>query len=133
MFDKKVYNSEYHRKYRLKNCEKRKEYNRQNNFEKKILILRHYSKTNPPSCECCGELHIEFLTIDHINGNGAKHRLKIGPHINRWLIKNNFPPGYRVLCFNCNCSLGHCGYCPHGNIEKGEGDKIQLNELPLFS
>ena len=23
-------------------------------------------------------------------------------------------PGYRVLCHNCNTSLGLYGYCPHG-------------------
>jgi hypothetical protein len=30
-----------------------------------------------------------------------------------YLIRNNFPEGYRVLCHNCNQSLGYFGYCPH--------------------
>lgn len=33
-----------------------------------------------------------------------------------WLIHNRFPEGFRVLCFNCNNSLGMHGYCPHGNL-----------------
>src|ERR1700686_4807799 len=46
-------------------------------------------------CECCGEDHIEFLTIDHINQNGAEDRERItgnkrqgGPVFYLWL-KNN--------------------------------------------
>ena len=26
---------------------------------------------------------------------------------------NSFPPGFRVLCHNCNQALGAYGYCPH--------------------
>jgi hypothetical protein len=29
------------------------------------------------------------------------------------VIKENFPPEYRVLCHNCNQSHGWYGYCPH--------------------
>jgi len=68
-------------------------------------------------CECCGETHIEFLTIDHPNGGGNKHRKEIGVTAGfpfyRWIIKNNYPEGLRVLCLNCNFSLGRFGYCPH--------------------
>lgn len=69
-------------------------------------------------CSCCNENHYEFLTIDHINGGGVQHRKelkaqKTSQDIYRYLIKNNFPDGYRVLCYNCNCCLGHYGYCPH--------------------
>jgi hypothetical protein len=27
--------------------------------------------------------------------------------------RNNFPPGFRVLCRNCNGARGFYGYCPH--------------------
>ena len=31
-----------------------------------------------------------------------------------WLMKRGWPKdGYRLLCMNCNFSLGRCGYCPH--------------------
>lgn len=67
-------------------------------------------------CACCKEDRYEFLTIDHVEGNGAQHRRenKEAKHnLYAWLKKNNFPTGFRVLCMNCNYSLGSHGYCPH--------------------
>ena len=70
-------------------------------------------------CACCGEDRIEFLAIDHIHGGGNKHRESFGKwgrkgyHFYYWLKRNKWPIGYRVLCHNCNQSLGHYGYCPH--------------------
>lgn len=77
-------------------------------------VIGHYGG----KCVCCSESHISFLNIDHANGNGAEHRrdnpdLK-GVKIYTWLKQNDFPTdGYRVLCWNCNQSLGHNTYCPH--------------------
>jgi hypothetical protein len=70
-------------------------------------------------CACCGEGHLEFLSIDHMENEGAAHRKKLtgdprnGKNFYYWLRKNNFPPGYQVLCMNCNFALGHNGFCPH--------------------
>lgn len=68
-------------------------------------------------CNCCGEPSKEFLTIDHINGGGNKHRKELrsngSQNIYRWLKRNDFPEGYRVLCMNCNFAHGMYGYCPH--------------------
>jgi hypothetical protein len=78
-------------------------------------VLVHYSG-GLPTCSCCGEKHEEFLSIDHINGDGADHRRMIGGWgtIYRWLIDNDFPPGFQVLCMNCNFAKGHAyGGCPH--------------------
>lgn len=72
-------------------------------------------------CACCGESRYEFLAIDHVNGGGCKHRADVGNKICRWLVKNNFPPGFQVLCHNCNQALGHYGYCPH---EKERGQDL---------
>lgn len=85
------------------------------NRKLKLEILQAYGN----KCLCCNEKNIEFLTIDHINGNGSKHRKEVGSGtaFYHWLKKNNFPEGYRVLCFNCNCSLGFFGYCPHNNLQ----------------
>lgn len=65
-------------------------------------------------CACCSENRMEFLVIDHINGRG-KQASKLRGHGNlaQWLRARNFPLGYRVLCQNCNSSMGHYGYCPH--------------------
>lgn len=71
-------------------------------------------------CECCEETILEFLTIDHINNDGASHRIKLfgknkcGNRFYKWIIKNNFPKGLQVLCFNCNHGkFINGGVCPH--------------------
>jgi hypothetical protein len=90
---------------------KRKERNKRD----RIAALEAYSNGSP-RCQCCGETHIEFLTIDHINGGGGKHRRELGKssgRVFRWLRNNGYPEGFRVLCINCNWSRGLYGYCPH--------------------
>lgn len=80
----------------------------------RLAALEHYGG-NPPQCECCGESTIEFLHLDHKNGDGNEHRKKLKTYnIYRWLKRHNYPDiGLRVLCANCNLSLGAYGYCPH--------------------
>ena len=53
----------------------------------------------------CGITDIDVLTIDHIKGGGSRHKKEIGGlgyKLYAYLIKENFPKGYQVLCFNCN-------------------------------
>lgn len=65
-------------------------------------------------CACCGEKEKAFLTIDHVYGGGCKHRKEIGSDIYRWLRKNKYPPGFQVLCMNCQWGKKNCnGVCPH--------------------
>lgn len=67
---------------------------------KKLEVIVAYGG----QCQLCGESHPEFLTIDHINGGGTQHRLKVGS-IYKFLKKSDFPQKeYRLLCANCNCS-----------------------------
>ena len=76
--------------------------------EDKLKVLVHYGG-NPPKCACCGENHIEFLTIDHIECEGTKHLASInraGSSFYRWLIGHDFPEGFQVLCANCNQAKG---------------------------
>ncbi len=94
-------------------------YNKRYNLKLKIEVLSHYTDDNI-RCQCpsdqCTETHLEFMSIDHINGGGHKHRKElagIGTLLYIWLKKKNYPSGYRVLCMNCNFSLGRSGYCPH--------------------
>jgi hypothetical protein len=66
-------------------------------------VFAHYGT----ACACCGTT--ENLSIDHIDGNGTEHRQqigknKLGVHFYRWLIENNFPPGFQALCRGCNSS-----------------------------
>ena len=79
-------------------------------------IKKEVIKIYGGKCICCGETHIEFLTIDHINGGGTAHRKKLhggGIKVYNWLRKNNFPKEFQVLCMNCNFAKGKFGYCPH--------------------
>lgn len=67
-------------------------------------------------CVCCGETEPRFLTLDHINGGGRKHRKEIGGHrkLKQWLKANNWPRDqYRLLCMNCQFGFMHNGVCPH--------------------
>ena len=66
-------------------------------------VLKHYGGENP-KYKNCGFNKIECLDIDHINNDGAKQRKKIKgtSAFYRWLINNNFPKGYQLLCKNCN-------------------------------
>lgn len=66
-------------------------------------------------CACCGETLPQFLCIDHINGGGAAHHKQVGlgSMFYNWLKKQGYPPGYQVLCYNCNQAKGQNGECPH--------------------
>lgn len=84
--------------------------------EKLRLDALNYYSNGELKCSCCGESHLEFLCIDHINGGGGKHRkLKgnSGLSIGFILKRDGYPEGYRVLCHNCNMSNAFYGYCPH--------------------
>lgn len=53
------------------------------------------------TCAGCGENNPATLTIDHINGGGSAHRRQIGSQFYKWLVKHNFPRGFRTLCGSC--------------------------------
>ena len=82
----------------------------------KALVMNKYGGQ---FCQCCGESNMKFLTIDHIYGGGTKHRQEThgGRDFYIWLKKNGFPPGFQVLCYNCNCGRGkNGGECPHKEV-----------------
>ena len=66
-------------------------------------------------CACCGEATPEFLSVDHIDGyQRASGEPRSGAtFLYRWLRRRGFPPGFQVLCFNCNLARGFFGRCPH--------------------
>lgn len=81
----------------LKEAQTRRAYNQALKEE----VLSHYG---PLKCALCPEGHLECLTLDHINQDGAQHRAS-DPHAQNlyiWLRKRDYPTGYRILCFNCN-------------------------------
>lgn len=79
---------------------------------RKLIVLEAYGGF----CCCCGESNPDVLCINHIHHNGAEERKKYGSgeRFYKYLIKNNFPPGYDVRCHNCNWtySFGGCTHPP---------------------
>lgn len=74
-------------------------------------------------CACCKESEPRFLTIDHVNNDGAQHRRQMGEKrggrkFYEWLVTNGFPSGFQVLCMNCNWGKArNHGVCPHQSPE----------------
>jgi hypothetical protein len=67
----------------------------------KSQCLANYGKICP-----CGESDFDVLTLDHVNDDGARHRLNIGVrgfNFYIYLRSNEFPnePSLQVLCMNC--------------------------------
>lgn len=72
-------------------------------FERiKLRVFNHYSN-NKLCCAKCGINEIEFLCLDH---NDVEHkRIKQrggGWTAYKWVIDNNFPSGFQILCWSCN-------------------------------
>lgn len=90
---------------------KQKETVRKRRAERRALVLEHYGSC----CACCGETEPLFLTIDHIDGSGNEHRREIGKtDMWLWLLRQGFPDGFRILCYNCNAGrYRNGGKCPH--------------------
>lgn len=87
--------------------------------EKRQLVLNKYGT----KCACCKISVYEFLELDHINGGGTQHRNLIGTNMVRWIIKNNFPPIFQILCANCNRSKGKFEICQHIQEPTKSSDK----------
>jgi hypothetical protein len=87
------------------------EYARSHRLAVRAAVLAHYGA----KCACCGESEPMFLTVDHVEGNGAAHRrLLRKTDMWGWLVSNNYPPGFQLLCFNCNAGqYRNGGRCPH--------------------
>jgi len=106
---------EYNKDYNVKHSEQ----NRERSRNQRLECLYHYSN-GTMQCKICSESHYEFLTTDHIHNNGTEHRKQIKGSIYKWLIKNNFPEGYQILCWNCNLTKGFFGESAY--IKKYEPD-----------
>ena len=97
-------------------AEKNSQYSKFYHLRVRYGVLAHYTN-GCIRCMCCGETNIGFLTIDHTNG-GDKHRKEIGigggSQMYKWLKDHQYPSGFQVLCYNCNCGRQtNGGSCPH--------------------
>ena len=91
--------------------------------DKVALFLEVLDAYGGRQCACCGEKEVKFLSLDHVNNDGAAHRRNMG-HCRRqagehqwyWLRNHNWPqePKLQVLCMNCQIGkVRNGGICPH--------------------
>lgn len=132
------------RRYRETHGERERENQKRHALRLKIAAFEAYGGSR---CQCCGENNPAFLTLDHIANDGADHRRYIngvrgqntkhhgyssGRNFYQLLKKQGYPPGVRVLCFNCNCGrYVNGGTCPHEQVQEESID--QQCDLPLLS
>ena len=75
---------------------------------KNDLRLRCLAGYSPEMrCEYCHDDWVPGLQLDHKAGNGRFHcdalgRRMSGNILYKYMIDNNFPPGFQVLCASCN-------------------------------
>lgn len=80
--------------------------------KKKVVmeVFSHYCGGDI-KCQKCGFNDIRALSIDHINGDGNKHREEIGRggghDLCYWLRLNGYPQGFQILCMNCQFIKRH--------------------------
>ena len=110
----------YSHDYYMKNRERIQAKNKRFNRKQTEAAIRHYTN-GKMSCACCSITGLPFLTFDHIHGDGAAHRKrKHYGRIGAWLVRNGFPSGFQVLCFNCNCAKRDNDVCPHQEAKNGD-------------
>lgn len=101
----------YHLKGRERKLGRQRFVNRRN---REIIVLGYGGR-----CSCCDENRYEFLAIDHVNNDGSQHRAQMkaegknGQTLMAEIIKQGFPPRFRLQCHNCNTARGRYGACPH--------------------
>ena len=91
-------------------------------------------------CECCGIKNPEFLSFQHANGNGKKHRDTFPRGVDPFLkdikdrgypVRFDLPDGtpihIKILCHNCHYSTDHYGYCPHKEDKSDFDIPIQMS------
>lgn len=96
--------------------------NYQRNYQKKFrdIVFNFYGS----KCNCCGEDGRSFLAIDHINNDGHSDRAEKGYKrrgyvLYKYIVKQNFPDTYQILCWNCNWSKRvNKGICEHKIINQ---------------
>jgi|SRR5690242_2029411 len=120
--------------FRLRNKKQYKDSNggyAQKQRDRNARIKKQVYDAYGNKCACCGEANLLFLTIDHVNNDGADHRRQISPNargndpnstggigmqLYYEIIREGFPDRFQILCYNCNCGKArNGGVCPHLN------------------
>ena len=89
------------------------------NARLRLEVFTHYCGGATPHCQCsgCKTSFIEFLQLDHMDGDGAAHRKANnlgtgGARLWRWVKAHAYPAGFQVLCRNCNGAKFTRPACP---------------------
>lgn len=101
----KEYTKIYGQRTREKHNVRIKETKKQAHQKLKTKVFSNYCD-NEIICKHCGESDMQVLNLDHIDGGGRKQQKKVGG-VYGYVVRNNFPSGYQVLCQNCNCVKLH--------------------------
>lgn len=95
-----------------------------------IRIKREVIDFYGAKCACCGETEYKFLTLDHVNNDGAADRRALAKpgspysrasnsRVYRDLVRSGFSDAarFQILCFNCNSGRQYNGgVCPHRDL-----------------
>lgn len=101
-------------RWRGKNLDRERARNRAYGARVKAQTLAHYGDC----CACCGS--IDRLCLDHVNGDGRRHREELfgardraDRHFYAWLVREGFPsdPPMQVLCHPCSTSKSNGTAC----------------------
>jgi hypothetical protein len=112
-FAKNITSEDGHQRYcKPCSCENSKRYNNahkeeRRGYQKDYTLqnkLEAFNCYGGAICINCGEKHLEFLSINHIERCGGKLRKENSglKNIYLWLKRNDYPEGYNVMCMSCN-------------------------------
>lgn len=88
----------------------------------KLKVIKYYCG-DTPHCQCpgCHTVDVCFLQADHKNGDGhlckEKGRKLSSTELWLWVIKNNYPSTFQVLCANCNFAKRRNKVCPRAGAK----------------
>ena len=88
---------------RNKRCCTQKHSQKHSSEESRLKCLIEYSN-GKLECAVCGNKTVKALCVEHIEDNGKADREVHGKSgvFFSFLIREGYPPGYQVLCANCN-------------------------------
>ena len=98
---------------------------RRHNAESRARLRSEMFAAYGSDCACCGENRVEFLTLDHVNRDGAQHRRTLnkgrlrGANTRQVLFdlkRRGWPEGFRIMCMNCNWATRYGAGCPHAEM-----------------
>lgn len=97
-----------------KQCKRCLDNSAESSRKAKQVVFNHYGQIC--NCPCgCRVTNYRWLTIDHINNDGAEKRKRGGHRAGKefylQIARLGFPDDLQILCWNCNCAKAFFGGC----------------------